>query len=89
MSTSPFVFSNVITQPGFSQTTPYTASQNNGLTFQSTLSNPYPVGVLQPAGNSLGPNTFLGQSLNRFMPLDIQSSQLSRYLVNVQRQLPG
>jgi hypothetical protein len=45
--------------------------------------------VLQPVGNSLGPNTFLGQSLNRFMPLDIQSSQLSRYLVNLQRELPG
>jgi hypothetical protein len=87
--TSPFVFSNGITQPGFSQTTPYTATQNSGLTFQSTLANPYPVGVLQPVGNSLGPNTFLGQSLNRFMPLDIQSSQLSRYLVNVQRELPG
>jgi Carboxypeptidase regulatory-like domain len=87
--TSPFVFSNGITQPGFSQTTPYTASQNAGLTFQSTLANPYPVGVLQPAGNSLGPNTFLGQSLNRFMPLDIQASQLSRYLVNLQRELPG
>ena len=87
--TSPFVFSNGITQPGFSQTTPYTASQNNGLTFQSTLANPYPVGVLQPAGNSLGPNTFLGQSLSRFMPLDVQASQLSRYLVNLQRELPG
>jgi hypothetical protein len=87
--TSPFVFSNGITQPGFSQTTPFTATQNSGLTFQSTLTSPYPVGVLQPAGNSLGPNTFLGQGLNRFMPLDIQSSQLSRYLVNVQRELPG
>ena len=88
--TSPFVFSNGITQPGFSQSTPFTATQNIGLTFQSTLANPYPVGVLQPAGNSLGPNTFLGQSLNRFMPLDgMQASQLSRYLVNLQRQLPG
>ena len=86
--TSPFVFSNGITQPGYSQTTPYTATQNNGLTFQSTLANPYPLGVLQPAGNALGPNTFLGQGLSRFMPLDIQESQLSRYLVNLQRELP-
>jgi hypothetical protein len=87
--TSPFVFSNGINQMGYSQTTPFTASQNNGLTFQSTLSNPYPNGVLQPAGNTLGPNTFLGQSLNRFAPVEFQSSQLSRYLVNVQRELPG
>src|SRR5689334_15228630 len=87
--TSPFVFSNGINQMGYSQTTPFTATQNNGLTFQSTLANPYPNGVLQTVGNSLGPNTFLGQSLTRFMPLDIQSTQLSRYLVTVQRELPG
>src|SRR4029079_2809700 len=87
--TSPFVFSNGIKQMGYSQSTPFPASQNNGLTFQSTLSNPYPNGVLQPAGNTLGPATFLGQSLTRFMPLDVQSTQLSRYIVNVQRQLPA
>jgi hypothetical protein len=88
--TSPFVFSNGATnQMGFSQSTPYTATQNNGLTFQSTLNSPYPNGVLQPAGNTLGPGTFLGQSLTRFMPLDVESTQLSRYLVNLQRQLPG
>ncbi|HTM26115.1 MAG TPA: TonB-dependent receptor [Vicinamibacterales bacterium] len=91
--TSPFVFSNGVNQMGYSQTTPFTASQNNGLTFISTLDNPYPSGVLQPVGNSLGPNTFLGQSLStspfRVMPLNPQNPQLSRYLVNVQRELPG
>jgi hypothetical protein len=88
--TSPFVFSNGINQMGYSQSTPFTASQNNGLTFQSTLNNPYPNGVLQPAGNSAGPNTFLGQSLTRFMPADgVQNPQLSRFLVNLQRELPG
>jgi hypothetical protein len=89
--TSPFVFSNGATnQMGFAQTTPFTATQNNGLTFQSTLNNPYPSGVLQPAGNSLGPNTFLGQSLTRFMPIDgVENTQLSRYVVNLQRELPA
>jgi Carboxypeptidase regulatory-like domain len=88
--TSPYVFSNGINQMGYSQTTPFTASQNNGLTFQSTLSNPYPSGVLQTAGNSLGPNTFLGQNLNRFMPVTgVENTQLSRYLLTVQRELPG
>jgi hypothetical protein len=87
---TPFVFSNGIRQPGYSQTTPYTASQNNGLTFQSTLNNPYPVGVLSPVGNTLGPNTFLGQQLDRFMPADgVKNAQLSRYLINLQRELPG
>ncbi|HXT32664.1 MAG TPA: carboxypeptidase regulatory-like domain-containing protein [Vicinamibacterales bacterium] len=91
--TSPFVFSNGINQMGYSQSTPFTASQNNGLTFLSTLSNPYPSGTLQPVGNSLGPNTFLGQSFStsptRVAPVDFQNPQLSRYLVNVQRELPA
>jgi hypothetical protein len=88
--TSPFVFSNAANnQMGYSQSTPFVATQNNGLTFQSTLNNPYPNGVLQPVGSALGPNTFLGQSLSRFMPIDAQSTQLSRYIVNVQRQLPA
>jgi hypothetical protein len=88
--TSPFVFTNGINQMGFSQSTPFTASQDRGLTFQSTLSDPYPLGVLPTVGNSLGPNTFLGQSLTRFMPVDgVQNAQLSRYQVTVQRELPG
>jgi Carboxypeptidase regulatory-like domain len=88
--TTPFVFSNGISQMGFSQSTPFVATQNNGLTFQSTLNTPYPNGLLQPAGNSLGPNTFLGQGLNRVMPIDgVQNAQLARYLVNLQRELPG
>jgi hypothetical protein len=87
---SPFVFSNGLNQMGYSQSTPFTANLNNGLPpFQSTLSDPYPQSVLQPKGNLLGPATFLGQSLTRFMPLDPQSPQLSRYLVNLQRELPG
>jgi hypothetical protein len=87
--TSPFIFSNGINQMGYSQTTPFTASQNNGLTFLSTLNNPYPSGVLPTVGNTLGPNTFLGQNLSRFMPLDVKNTQISRYLVNLQRELPG
>ena len=75
---------------GYSQSTPFTASQDRGLTFASCLNNPYPSGVLQTAGNNLDPNTFLGQSLTRFMPVDgVKNTQLSRYLLTVQRELPG
>ncbi len=86
--TVPFIISGV-NQNGFSQATPITVSQDRGLTFQSTLSNPFPLGLLAAPGNTLGPNTFLGQSLDRFAPLDFQNGQLMRYLVNVQRELPG
>jgi hypothetical protein len=86
--TVPFVISGV-NQNGYSQSTPITATQDRGLTFQSTLNNPYPLGILEPAGNTRGPNTFLGQSFDRFAPLDFQNGQIMRYLVNVQRELPG
>ena len=86
--TVPFIISGT-NQMGYSQSTPITATQDRGLTFQSTLNNPYPLGVLEAAGNSRGPNTFLGQSLDRFAPLDFNNGQLMRYLVNVQRELPA
>ena len=73
----PFVFSNGTNQMGYSQSTPFTATQNRGLTFQSTLSNPYPLGMLQPVGNSLGPNTFLGQSLSRWSSRSISRTHSS------------
>lgn len=81
-------------QPGFSQSTPIVASLDNGLTFRSTLSNPFPDGVQDPSGASRGADTFLGQDLNnaagsRFVPLDFHNGQNMRYLVTVQRELPG
>ncbi|PYR91351.1 MAG: hypothetical protein DMF84_17040 [Acidobacteria bacterium] len=86
--TVPFIiFGNF--QPGFSQSTPFIASQDLGLTFRSTLSNPYPSGVLQPAGSSRGADTFLGQDLSRFAPLSLKNAQNMRYLANLQRELPG
>jgi hypothetical protein len=81
------IFGNV--QTGFSQSTPLIASQDRGLTFVGTLSNPWPAGALQPVGNTQGVNTFLGQSLTRFAPLGLENAQNMRYLVNVQRELPG
>ncbi len=47
-------------QYGFSQSTPFVSTADNGATFISTLSNPYPNGVTQPVANSLGPLTNLG-----------------------------
>jgi len=51
---------------GFSQTTQYVASNDNYLTPATTLSNPFPNGITQPTGSSLGLATFLGQGLNFF-----------------------
>src|SRR5690606_10754527 len=52
--------------------------------------NPYPDGVIQPAGNSRGPNTFVGQNLSRYTTdVDVRNPQAMRWAVNVQRELPG
>ena len=89
----PFIISGNF-QPGFSQTTTIVPTNDLGLTFNATLANPFPSGVLAPAGATRGADTFLGQDLNnasgtRFVPLDFQNAENARYLVSVQRELPN
>jgi len=55
-------------QEGFSQTTSLTATSNNYLTPLTTLSNPFPTGLLQASGNSLGLLTFAGQGVTFLKP---------------------
>src|SRR5437867_3004282 len=83
--TVPFIISGNF-QPGFSQTTTIVPSNDLGLTFNATLANPFPSGVVAPAGASRGADTFLGQDLNnasatRFVPLDFKNAQNTRYLI--------
>jgi hypothetical protein len=47
---------------GFSQTTPYVGTLNNGETIANPLSNPFPSGVLQPTGSSAGLATLNGKN---------------------------
>ena len=81
-------------QPGFSQSTSIVQTLDNGLVLRAPLTNPFPDGVLDPAGASRGADTFLGQDLNnasgqRFVPVDFRNGQNGRYMVSVQRELPG
>jgi hypothetical protein len=87
--TVPFVFSNGLAQPGYAQNTSIQPTTDVGLTFQATLANPFHQGVIEPAGNSNGPNTFLGQGLPRIAPLDFQNPRNVRYSIGMQRELPG
>jgi hypothetical protein len=77
-----------VQQAGFSQSTPVISSQDGGLTFTGGLANPFPTGVLNPAGASAGLSTYLGQSLT-FLPLDRKNARTQRFTVDVQVQLPG
>jgi hypothetical protein len=62
-STSP-----ILTQEGFSQTTQMVVTNNNDLTPATTLSNPFPSGLVAPTGSSQGLSTFLGQYVNFLNP---------------------
>jgi carboxypeptidase family protein/TonB-dependent receptor-like protein len=91
--TVPFVIMGNF-QPGFSQSTSFVPTLDNGLTLRASLTNPFPDGVLDPAGSSRGADTFLGQDLNnaagtRFVPVDFHNARNARYMVSVQRELPG
>ena len=79
-----------IYQPGFSQGTSIVPTLDNGVTIRATLANPFPDGVADPPGASLGPNTFLGRTIGRFNDqLDYRNGQSMRWVLSVQRELPG
>ena len=77
-----------LSQQGFSQTTQLVATNDNYVTPASTLSNPFPSGILQPSGSSLGASTFLGQAVTFYNPQVVNPYSL-RWNFGVQRQLPG
>ncbi len=88
--TVPALFDNGIHQAGFSQATNIVPSPDTGVTIRATLDNPFPDGVGDPPGNSLGVNTFLGRTIGRFNDdLDFKNPQAMRLALTVQRELPG
>lgn len=81
-------------QSGFSQSTPIVASLDSGFTYRANLTDPFPDGVRDPAGASLGAATFLGQNLgdgDRHVFLDgtRRNEQAMRWSIGFQRKLPG
>jgi hypothetical protein len=88
--TVPLLFDYAVFQPGYAQSTPVVASNDSGLTFQANLTNPFPGGVTQPAGDANGVNTFVGQNLSRYTTnVDARNAQAMRWAVNVQREIFG
>lgn len=73
---------------GYSSSTTWTRSIDGGLTPFNLLSNPYPQGLVQPTGNSLGAGTLLGQALTVWTRLP-QTPQVEQWNFGVQRQLPS
>src|SRR4051794_28806707 len=72
---------------GYTQTTTYVASNNGNATPANSLSNPFPAGVSQPVGNSLGALTGIGSAFN-YLDQNRTSGLVLQYSIDIQRQLP-
>ncbi|MCU1263166.1 MAG: Outer rane receptor for ferrienterochelin and colicin [Bryobacterales bacterium] len=73
---------------GFSQSTPYVATNDAGQTPASIISNPFTSGVLAPPGSSLGLQTLLGQAPS-FADPSGHIGYVHNFSLGVQKILPG
>jgi hypothetical protein len=80
-STSTFL----LPQQGFTQSTSATGSGDSGVTFTSTLANPFPNGIAPPTGSSLGLQTFLGNAIT-FQPLNPRNPYNMRWSAGIQHE---
>ena len=73
-------------QTGFSGNTAVVSSLDGGVTPYTTLSNPFPQGVQQPASTAPGLGTYLGKSVAYYVPTP-SNAYSARWSLSVQRQL--
>ena len=74
-----------VQQPGFSQSTPFVPTLDGFLTPATTLSNPFPAGVLQPVGAARGLDQNLGQGLT-YTNTTLAQPYSRRYTAGVQQR---
>ena len=75
-----------VNQIGFSQNTSLVATLDGFLTPSATLSNPFPNGIQQPTGSSLGLSTFIGKGVTFYNPHPLNPYSI-RWNLDLQRQL--
>jgi len=80
-----FSYQNAI---GYSQTTTIIPSTNANFTPAVSLSNPYPSGLLQPTGNTLGGLSGVGQAVTVWNPAAQSAGYVQEYSLEVERQVP-
>ena len=77
-----------VNQVGYSRDTSLTASEDNGQTYIGTLANPFPRGLLEPVGSSLGLMTSVGQGITFPYIGDVKTPRTHRTSIGIQRELP-
>jgi hypothetical protein len=73
--------------PGYTQTNVYVASNDGNVTPANSLSNPFPGGIQQPTGSSLGYLTGLGNQLT-VIDRGRRSPFVEQYSIDLQHELP-
>ncbi len=73
-------------QQGFSQRTSIVPSLDNGLTFQASLSNPFPDGVLEPSGAAKGVLTYVGLAPSFVIPTR-RNAYMQKWSLGVQQDV--
>lgn len=76
------------TPEGYTASTPYVATNDNGFTPAGSLSNPFPSGLNKPTGNLLGALTGIGRSLSIIDPA-ARSPRVHQFSFDLQRELAG
>jgi len=80
----PQAFVGIQSSPGYSQTTNYDASDNGGLTLKTTVSNPFPTGLLAATGDALGALTDVGNGASTGVAARRRSPMLQQYSLGLQ-----
>ncbi|MBI4903772.1 MAG: TonB-dependent receptor [Acidobacteria bacterium] len=75
-----------VLQNGFSRNTNFIPSRDSGLSFYSTLSNPFPDGINEPVGSAQGLMTDVGNGITFFNP-NPRAGYNQRWQASIQRQL--
>lgn len=81
-----FSYQNTI---GYSQSTSIITSNNNNFTPAGSLANPYPNGLLQPTGNTLGALSGIGQAISVPSSATQSAGYVQEYSFEVQRTVPA
>jgi len=74
--------------PGYTQYTPYVASNDGDQTPASVLDNPFPNGIEKPSGNSAGLLTGIGSSVTSY-DQKLKAPRVQQFSAGVERELPG
>jgi hypothetical protein len=72
---------------GYTQSTPYVASNDNNATPAGSIGNPFPGGILAPAGNGAGESAGLGGQSFTVYDQNARSTRVHQYSFDVQREV--